>query len=130
MPQAANLTVNNGAAVSKTFTLVTPAAGDGGVAEWALKEGLVSTAFPTFTAMATKTSNNSRKLQIKLKVPASYTDAATGQTSITAATEMNATFSVPNSFPESMKDDHVAFATNLLNTVLVKSMIRDAYGAV
>lgn len=130
MPQAADLTVDNGAAVSKTFTLVTPAAGDGGVAEWALKEGLVSTAFPTFTAMATKTNNNSRKLQIKLKVPASFTDAVTGQTTITAATEMNVTFSVPNSYPESMKDDHVAYATNLLNTTLVKGMIRDAYGAV
>lgn len=130
MPQAADIIVDNGALVSKTFILVTAAAGDGGMAEWALKEGLISTAFPTFTAVATKTNNKSRKLQLKLKVPASFTDAATGQTLITAATEMNVTFSVPNSFPESMKDDHVAYATNLLNTTLVKSMIRDAYGAV
>lgn len=131
MPQMADLTVNNGATppVAKTFAVVTPAAGDGGIAEWALKEGVISSVFPVLTASATKTSNGSRKLQIKFRLPSSYTDSVTGLTNVGSAAEMNCTFSVPNTLPESLKNDYVAFATGLLSSSLLKSMIRDAYPA-
>lgn len=132
MPTATNITVNNGATptpVAKTFTLVSPASGDGGIAQWALKEGQISAVFPTLTASATKTGNGSRKLQIKFRLPSSYTDTVTGLTNVGAAAEMNVTFSVPNVLPESLKGDWVAFATNLLSSTLVKEMIRDAYPA-
>lgn len=131
MPQAQDLVVNNGAPapVGKTFSLVSPAAGDGSIAEWALKEGVISSVFPILTASATKTSNGSRKLQIKFRLPSSYTDAVTGLTNVGSAAEMNCTFSVPNTLPEALKDDYVAFALGLLTTDLLKSMIRDAYPA-
>lgn len=131
MPQMADLTVNNGATppVAKTFAVVTPAAGDGGIAEWALKEGVISSVFPVLTASATKTSNGSRKLQIKFRLPSSYTDSVTGLTNVGSAAEMNCTFSVPNTLPEALKNDYVAFATGLLSSNLLKSMIRDAYPA-
>lgn len=131
MPQATNLVVGNGATtpVNKTFTLITPAAGDGGIAEWALKEGAISSVFPRLTAQSRSTTNGSRQLQLKLKVPSSYTDSVTGLTNVGSGFAMHATFSVPNDLPESIKADCVAFATNLLNQALIKEMIRDALPA-
>lgn len=131
MPQAIDITVNNGGTtpVSKTFALVTPAAGDGGIAMWALKEGTISAVFPTLTASASKTSNGSRKLQLKFRLPSSYSDPVTGLTNVGPAAEFNATFSIPNVFPESLKNDWTAFTTNLINDSLVKALIRDAYPA-
>lgn len=130
MPQAIDLVVNNGAGtpVSKTFTLIAPAAGDNSVAAWALKEGAISTVFPTLTASAGKTPRG-RNLKVKFRLPSSYTDTVTGLTVVNSACEMNVTYSVPSDFPEALKPDFVAFANNLLNTALLKSMIRDAVSA-
>lgn len=127
MPNAVDISVKNGANVDKTFALVSPAAGDGGIAMWALKEGAISAVFPVITAMATKTGNNSRKLTIKFKLPSSYTDTVTGKTMVDTGAEMNVSFSMPNDFPETLKADNVAFAINLLNSTLFKAAIRDCY---
>lgn len=131
MPQATDLIINNGAAspVAKTFTLITPAAGDGGVAQWALKEGTISTVFPTITAQARTTTNSSRKLRLRVRLPASYTDSVTGLTNVGVAAEVNVDVSVPNDFPEALKNDFVAFVANGVNHALVKSLIRDALPA-
>lgn len=131
MPQAIDLTVKNGAStpVDKTFNLVTPAAGDRGVAQWALKEGAISSVFPTFTASSHATNNNSRQLTLKLKVPSSYQDNVTGLTNVGSAFALHVAVSVPNDLPEAIKSDCVAYAVNLLNTTLIKAMIRDAVPA-
>lgn len=131
MPQAINITVKNGAStpVDKTFSLVTPAAGDGGIAMWALKEGSISAVFPTLTASAHRTGNKSRKLALKIRLPSSYNDAVTGLTSVNSAAEANVTVSVPDTFPEALKDDFVAYVTNIVGTALIKNMMRDAYPA-
>lgn len=127
MPQATDLVINNGAGtpVAKTFTLLAPAAGYNAVAEWALKEGTISSVFPRVTALARPTGNQSKKTQIKLKVPSSYTDTVTGLTKVGSAFEADISVSVPNDFPESLKNDAVAFTANLVASTLVKAMIRD-----
>lgn len=129
MPQATNLVVKDGANADKTFTLVNPAAGDGGVALWHLKEGSIASVFPAVTAVAGKTSNKSRKLTLKVRLPSSFTDSVTGLTNVGSAAEMNMTVSIPDDFPEARKDDFVAFVTNLPKTTLLSAMIRDAYAA-
>lgn len=131
MPQAIDITINNGAStpVAKTFSLQQPSAGDNSVGEWALKEGTIRSVFPKITALARKTTNGSRVLQVKVRLPSSYTDTVTGLTKVASAFEMNATFSVPDDFPEALKNDAVAFSTNALSHALMKSMIRDAVPA-
>lgn len=131
MPQANNLVVKNGAAtpVDKTFTLITPAAGDGSLAQWALKEGVISSVFPVLTAMSGRTNNNSRNLKVKLRVPSSYTDSVTGRTMVASGAEMNATFSVPGDYPEALKADYVAYCINLLSSATMRECIRDAIPA-
>lgn len=128
MPQAVDLVINNGAGtpVAKTFTLYNPAAGDSSIALWKLKEGSISTVFPTITTLARTTGNNSRNLQIKLRVPSSYTDSVTGRTAVGSAFEFNGSVSVPNDFPEALKADAVAFTSNLIAHTLIKSAMRDA----
>lgn len=129
MPQAADIIVNNGASVAKTFTLIHPSAGLGGLASWSLKEGAISAVFPTLTAMATRSATGMRTLQLKVALPSSYTDSSTGLTSVGSRTEVHVTVRVPDTFPESLKNDHVAFATNLINSALIKALIRDAVPA-
>ena len=131
MPQATDLVINNGAGtpVAKTFSLISPAAGDGGIAEWALKEGTISAVFPRITASAAKTNNASRNAKFKFRMPSSYTDAVTGLSNVGSSAEMNATVTVPNDFPETLKADFVAFSANLFQQALIKAMMRDAVPA-
>lgn len=131
MPQAIDLVINNGAGtpVAKTFTLLTPSAGDGSIAEWALKEGAISAVFPRITSTAQRTGNGSRNVKIKLRVPSSYTDTVTGKTLVGSAFEFNGTASVPDDFPEALKSDATAFVKNLVAHALVQAMMRDAVPA-
>lgn len=128
MPQAlSTIVVNNGAAtpVAKTFTLYTPGS-DTVPAEYKLKEGSISGVFPSLTVMAKKTSNASRKASIRIRVPSSYTDSVTGLTKVGSAYEFNGTVSVPDDFPEALKNDGVAFVANIMNHPLIKEVMRDA----
>lgn len=127
MPQATDIVIKNGATtpVDKTFTLVSPAAGDGGVALWYLKEGTVSAAFIAVTASAHKTGNASRKLNLRLSFPSSFVDG--GKTVLGPRALVNLTVSIPDDFPESAKSDFTAYTANLVNHPLIKAAIRDAY---
>lgn len=125
MPQATNLVIKNSAGVDKTFTLITPAAGYGAVADWALKEGSISTVFPRLTASATK-KPNSQNLKVKFYLPSSFTDTVTGLTNVGSRAEVNVDVAIPNDFPEALKDDFVAFSTNAFKTSLLQAMWRDA----
>lgn len=131
MPQATDLVIKNGAAtpINKTFVLVSPAAGDGGIAKWVLKEGTIASVFPTLTASAYPVGAKSRNLKVRFRLPSSFTDTVTGRTNVDTAAEMNVTFSIPDTYPENLKSDFVAFCINSLAAPLFQAMARDAYGA-
>lgn len=129
MPQATNIVVKNAAAVDKTFTLLSPAPGYGAPAEWALREGATSVAYPTLTLSAVRTQNRSRKVAIKIRKPATYMSVATGLPVVSSALEFNGTVSVPDDFPDDQKDDGIAFVANLIGSPLVKSCMRDGLPA-
>lgn len=130
MPQATNLTVKNAAGVDKTFTLLTPAPGYGTPAEWALKEGATSVVYKTFTLSAAKSSSQkTRRVTVKTRVPASYTSITTGLPVVSSTVDFTGTFILPDDFPDDQKDDAVAYATNVLTTALVKSCLRDGLPA-
>lgn len=128
MPQAVNLVLKNAANVDKTFTLLSPAAGDGGVAEWALKEGTISSVFPRVTASAHATPRG-RNCAVKIRIPSSYTDSVTGLTNVGSAFEFNGKCAVPADFPEALKDDCVAYVANAVANAVIKAVMRDAIPA-
>lgn len=133
MPQAIDLVIKNGAATpaDKTFTLMTPAAGDSSPALWALKEGTISKVFPTIEESARKNaSGDARKCFITVKVPSSYTEVATGKTAVDSSAVFNGTVTMPADFPEALKNDFVAYVSNALGHALIKACMRDALPAV
>lgn len=131
MPQATDLTINNGAAtpVAKTFTLYSQAAGDNSLATWKLKDGPTAIVFPVITALTRPTGNQARKLQLKFKLPSYFTDSGSGLTTVGSAFELDVSATMPDNFPEVMKNDAVAFASNLIAHSLIKAMMRDAIPA-
>lgn len=131
MPQAVDLVLANGAGtpVNKTFTLYNPSSGDNAVALWKLKEGTIASVFPAITTLARQTGNASRKMQGKLKLPSSYTDTVTGLTKVGSAFEFDFSASVPDDFPEALKNDAVAFSKNLIASALIQAMMRDGQPA-
>lgn len=131
MPQATDITINNGAAtpVAKTFSLYSPAAGDGSWAQWRLKEGTIASVFPRIAALARQTPNKARTVQTKLQIPSSYTDAVTGLTKVGSTFDAEVRVTVPDDFPENLKNDASAFLSNLVNHALIKAMNRDALPA-
>lgn len=115
MPQATNFTIKNGAAtpVDKTFTLISPAAGYGGVADWRLKEGGAEVEFPSVTYTARDISQSQRrKAQMKIRVPAVYTDQITQQPALLNFAEANVEITMPMGYPENQKADFIAFVKN------------------
>jgi hypothetical protein len=128
MPQAVDIVINNAAAVAKTFTLLAPAAGDGGYANWRLKEGTISSVFPAIAVLA-RANGSARKANIKFRIPSSYTEAVTGLTKVGSAFDVNVDVTVPSDFPESLKNDAVAYLGNLFNNALIKAVYRDGYPA-
>lgn len=132
MPQATDLTIANGQAtpVNKTFSLIAPASGNGGIAEWALKEGANAAVFPIITYSADRqNSQKTRKGRMKVRVPSSYTDANTGLTLAGDAFEFNGTWTVPDAFPELLKADAAAYVYNGIATALFKSLLKDGTSA-
>lgn len=123
MPQAQNLTINNAAAVAKTFTLYAPAPGDTGNAVWKLKEGADARYFPTLT-IGTKVSSQARKLTLRFRVPRDPLSGDNGGPAASCFAAVDVT--VPDQFPESMRNDWVAFLANILNNADVKAAVRDA----
>lgn len=128
MPQAQDLVIKNAAGADKTFSLISPSAGDGGLATWVLKEGTISSVFPKLTAMA-RPGVGTRVLTVKFRMPSSYTDTVTGLTNVGSGTLFSVQVVIPDNFPEALKNDFVAFATNALRTTLLTAMIRDAVPA-
>lgn len=124
--QATDIVVKNGTDVDKTFKLINPAAGLGGIATWNLKEGSISAVFPALTLSATKNGNGVRTVQLKLSLPSSYTDTVSGLTNVGTRAEAHVTVKMPDTFPEALKDDFVAFVANTVNDTLIKACLRDA----
>jgi len=132
MPQAVDITVNNGAAtpVAKVFTLLAPAASDGSSALWALKEGANSKTFNKVEASSRRNaSRDAQKLALTFSFPSTYVDAASSLTLVKDQAVINVSVVIPDDFPEAKKDDLVAFTANLMNHALVKAMVRDARAA-
>lgn len=129
MPQAQNIVVKNAANADKTFTLISPAAGYGSLAEWKLKAGAIVGAFPSLTLLARKTSNRSQVAQVKFNMPYSYVDTTTSRTHIGVSAQMNATFSMPDDFPEAERDDFAAYCGNIVKNAIITASLRDGHPA-
>lgn len=124
MPQAANIVVNNAAAVAKTFTLLNPSAGLNSEARWALKEGSNASVFPRMSAVLRADSSVKGTAGVfKISMPQSYTDTTTGLVKRGSAAEFVMTNKIPDDWPESLKADWKAYIKNTLAEANVQSFL-------
>jgi hypothetical protein len=115
MPSAANIVINNGSAVAKTFTLLNPAAGLNSEARWALKEGLNSAVFPRMSSvLRSDPSIKGTSGVFRITMPQSFTDSTTGLVKAGSAAELVITNKMPADWPESLKADWKAYVKNAL----------------
>lgn len=124
------MTIKNAANVDKTFTLLTPAAGYGTPADWALKEGATSVVWPTFSISAERQrANKVRKVRASFRLPATYVSITTGLPVVSSTVDVQVLYALPDDFPDDQKDDAVAYFKNLMGNPLVVSCFRDALTA-
>lgn len=130
MPAAANMTINNAAAVAKTFSLLNPSAGLSSNAEWALMEGVVPSVYPRITSQVRVNSQGkSRISQHKVRVPYAITDTTTSTTKAGSAIEFNGTVSVPDDFPTANRADAIAYIANYMAHAITKAVMQDGLPA-
>ncbi len=123
MPQAADITINNGAGtpVAKTFTLIVPAAGVNGEARWELQEGDNPSVFPGLSAvLRADPSVKGWSSVFKLRYPASYTDTNTGLVRPLSHAEFIGTVKMPDDWPEAEKANFAAYIANAMNLSVMK----------
>lgn len=126
MPQATStIVLKNAADVDKTFNLAAPASGYGGVCEYVLKEGSVSTAFKRLTYVATQ-GRTAGTANMKLSCPTTIVEPSTGLVRITDKFEIYVKAVSPFAFPEAEKDDVIAFAKNAVAHAITQAFLRDA----
>lgn len=126
MPQAtATIVLKNAANVDKTFSLASPAAGYGGICEYVLKEGTVSTAMKRLTYQATR-GRTSGTANMKLSCPTSIVEPSTGLVRITDKMEIYVKAAVPDAFPEAEKDDVIALVKSAVAHAITQAFLRDA----
>lgn len=129
MPQATDLIVKDAVGTDRTFTLLSPASGRGGIAEWALKIGATAVVWPTITLASSRTSKQASRDTTKVRVPATYNDVVTGLPVVSSAIESNLSVTVPDNFPDDQKDDAIAYTLNAFQTALLKACYRDGLPA-
>lgn len=125
MPQGADITILDGQAtpVSRTFALLSAAAGYGGVAEFVYKKGNFASGWPALTISAVK-SKLKRKSTGKLVYPVVITDA-NGQAVVQAVAIGHFDLQFDANFPEDQKADALAFFVNAQSNSIIKSAMRD-----
>jgi hypothetical protein len=124
MPSAIDFTINNAAAVAKTFTLLAPASGINGEAKWELREGANSTVFPRYTAvLRADPSIKGYSSVMKFRHPAPFTDTTTGLVKPGSVAEVIVTVKMPDDFPETTKADTVAFTKNAVAHALWQAFL-------
>lgn len=123
---ATDLTVKNKAGLDKIFKLLSPSAGLGAIATWFLREGPISSVFPSLTTSANRNPKSRiDTAQVKFKLPSSYTDSVTGLTNVGSHAEMTVNVRIPQDFPEALRDDFETLSLNLLSTDMVRDLIRN-----
>lgn len=127
MPQATDLALKNGAGTAKTFALAAPAAGIS-PAVWFLREGANQSAYPSIEISSRRSGSGSaaRRVLISLVVPITGVNAS-GATVRVASMPIKVDVVVPDSIPDTARDDAIAYIGSALADALVKASIKTGY---
>lgn len=124
--QTFNITTTAGA---KTVDLIAPAAGFGGTAEYAIKEGPNSTTFQKILATVKKHARNGdpgATGHLRILIPSYHTDATTGLTTVGGVKEFNLYAITPDRYPENQKDHALEVMRAVVNSTEFADFLRDS----
>lgn len=128
MPQAANLSLVNYAAVAKSFALASPASANQ-PAVWLLREGANQSVYPTvLMSSGPNGARDARKVHSTVKVPVGVV-GTDGITRRVAAMEFNLTVTIPDLVPDAVRDDAIAYFNSYVATALVKECHKVGFAA-
>lgn len=129
MPQATDLVLTNALQEQKTFVLAAPAAGNS-PATWFLREGAHQGVFPSIEMASRRsgTSGSARRVTLSLVVPNAIV-SATGQTTRSGTYAMKVDVAIPDSIPDTTREDAIAFLASAFQTDLVKACFATGFSA-
>lgn len=129
MPNMANITVKNAAAVDVLFTALTPSSGDTTQAQWrALGTATIPTHAP---ALASRTQANGPKTGRAVSVNGifPYVQTVGGEQVVVARQPFSLTTTVPLNIPVQAATDNAKVFVNLLASALLQQIIAEGYNA-
>jgi hypothetical protein len=129
MPAMANITVNDAAAVARTYTAAVPSAGETSPAIWRRND--VSVQLGLRPALSLLTKDNSRKngriFRGTFVYPVKGTDSTTGQDILLAKIPIEINGTLPTNVDNSVVNDAFVQLGNLLVSTLIRSAIQEGY---
>lgn len=127
MPQASNLTINDGAVTpaAVVFTNIQPAGGNLPAVYLAKTKGPNVGAQPKI-AISSTGSAKSREVRQTIRTPY-WVTGGDGVTKVLDSVFTEIRTVIPDSVPDAVRADHVAYAQNSLGVAQVKESMRDGY---
>lgn len=127
MPSITNITLKDSANADVLFTAIT-GGNEANFAQWLNKVGATPMSFPLILARGGQNGpKTARKGEIRIKVPYVAVSPETGLPTLVSTYDVSIVATVPDSFPESMRDTAAGFVGQLLSHVIPKAVIRDGY---
>lgn len=125
MPAASNIVINNGTAVAKTFSVVSPQNG-ATAAEFRDVSITVRGHQPVITELVTRATGNASRDKVKVNVilPILRVNGS-GVTEVTDYASFRGEFTLPNTMLAAERADILAFAKNLVAHASVASAVND-----
>jgi len=125
MPAASNIVINNGSAVTKTFSVVSPQNG-GSSAEYRDVSVTVRGHQPVITELVTRATGNASRDKVKVTVvlPILRTNGS-GVTEVVDYASFRGELTLPNTMLALERADLLAFARNLMLHGSIASAVND-----
>lgn len=125
MPTMADLSLQNNAAATVTFTAITPSAGDSVAAQWRLENTDPPNCRATLTLVARPNKLKTvRTVDIRLDKPRRYTDVNTGLAVTDSKAFFTASLVVPQHIASSDIDDLVAYVKTAFSNATVIAALK------
>lgn len=125
MPAASNIVINNGTAVAKTFSVVSPQNGNS-AAEFRDVTIPVRGQQPVITELVTRATGNASRDKVKFTIvlPITRTNGS-GITEVVDYASFRGEFTLPNTMLAAERADLLAFAKGLIAHTSVASAVND-----
>lgn len=130
MPQAANFTVQDGAAtpVDTLFTLLTPASGKS-PAVWVAKSKGPNVAAQPKVDVSTTGTKIGRSMRLSFRLPY-WVTGTDGRVSVVDSLFASIHTVVPDTIPDAHREDFAVLLANIVANSVVREMIKDGHSAV